>query len=579
MKNLILVFVVILLFSTGGCGKRDNPVIVPGIPSLAATTAVSAITKTTATSGGNITADGGASVTTRGVCWSTSSNPTTANSKTANGTGTGTFVSSLTGLTDGTLYYVRAYATNSAGTGYGTQVSFTTGAFTVNVKNTGATGNGSTDDTRAIQTAVNQVAGTGGTVLVPDGTYMINALTSLKLGSYMTFKMEAGAVLKAIPNDAYGYSIVKIENASNVIVIGGTIKGERNEHLTPGNIPAPPYTDPKCPSANSCYGQWGFGIRISGGSNIYIDGVLAMDCWGDGFYVDGHATNVNFFAVTADYNRRQGLSIVDASGVVVKNSIFKNTRGHNPQAGIDLEPDAGKSVTNVQILNCQFYDNYHSGIALNGQAAPLNNVTIAGNTSVNSKTGMRASSCSSITVNNNTIIAVDAGLFTYGGLTGSTITGNTLTSPVCFSGDFTGNTISPNTCLNGSVLTVHPASLSFGNVTTGSSSPEQSYNLAGGYLTSDVTVTAPVGYEISKTSGTGFASSITVTQVAGKVAKSIYVRFKPGASQAYGGDITNASAGATTKNVTITGTGTGKDNEKRGSNYPNILENFRKKRR
>jgi len=90
------------------------------------TTAVSSITSTSATSGGNVTADGGASVTSRGVCWSTTPNPTIANSKTTNGTGTGSFTSSITGLTPGTPYHVRAYATNSAGTGYGSDVSFTT---------------------------------------------------------------------------------------------------------------------------------------------------------------------------------------------------------------------------------------------------------------------------------------------------------------------------------------------------------------------------------------------------------------------------------------------------------------------
>ncbi len=92
------------------------------------TTAVSNITLTTASSGGNVKDDGGAVVTARGVCWSTSSNPTTSDSHTTNGNGTGTFTSSITGLTPDTTYYLRAYATNTAGTGYGNQVTFTTAA-------------------------------------------------------------------------------------------------------------------------------------------------------------------------------------------------------------------------------------------------------------------------------------------------------------------------------------------------------------------------------------------------------------------------------------------------------------------
>ena len=95
------------------------------LPTLT-TTALSAITATTATSGGNITSDGGAAVTSRGVCWSTSQNPTIADSKTTDGTGSGTFTSSITGLALGTTYYVRAYATNSIGTAYGNGVNFTT---------------------------------------------------------------------------------------------------------------------------------------------------------------------------------------------------------------------------------------------------------------------------------------------------------------------------------------------------------------------------------------------------------------------------------------------------------------------
>jgi uncharacterized protein (TIGR02145 family) len=95
------------------------------IPSLT-TSSVNSITYNSAVSGGNITTDGGATIAARGVCWNTSVNPTTANSKTIDGTGTGSFTSNILELSEGTLYYVRAYATNSAGTSYGDQVSFTT---------------------------------------------------------------------------------------------------------------------------------------------------------------------------------------------------------------------------------------------------------------------------------------------------------------------------------------------------------------------------------------------------------------------------------------------------------------------
>jgi hypothetical protein len=99
---------------------------ITGFPTLS-TDMATAITTTTATSGGNITNNGGTAVTARGVCWGTSPNPTVAlSTKTTDGSGNGTFTSGITGLVAGTLYYVRAYATNSLGTEYGNQVTFTT---------------------------------------------------------------------------------------------------------------------------------------------------------------------------------------------------------------------------------------------------------------------------------------------------------------------------------------------------------------------------------------------------------------------------------------------------------------------
>jgi len=91
------------------------------------TTSITGITTSGGIGGGNVTSDGGATVTIKGICYSTSQNPTIASSTVNDGTGTGSFTSTLTGLTPSTTYYVRAYATNSVGTAYGSQVSFTTG--------------------------------------------------------------------------------------------------------------------------------------------------------------------------------------------------------------------------------------------------------------------------------------------------------------------------------------------------------------------------------------------------------------------------------------------------------------------
>ncbi len=117
-------------YATNGVGtaygnQQNFKTIAYGLPSLTTTTP-SAITYNSASSGGNISSDGGTPVTARGVCWSTSAQPTIANSKTNDGDNTGIFTSNLSGLSGNTDYYVRAYATNSIGTAYGSQQYFKT---------------------------------------------------------------------------------------------------------------------------------------------------------------------------------------------------------------------------------------------------------------------------------------------------------------------------------------------------------------------------------------------------------------------------------------------------------------------
>ena len=118
----------------GGSIHRYNPTRPSGfsvrcirdvIPSIS-TAAVSNVTATSATTGGNVTQDGGAPVTARGVAYGTTSTPTTSGAITNEGPGTGTFNSNLTGLTPSNTYYVRAYATNGVGTAYGNEISFST---------------------------------------------------------------------------------------------------------------------------------------------------------------------------------------------------------------------------------------------------------------------------------------------------------------------------------------------------------------------------------------------------------------------------------------------------------------------
>jgi uncharacterized protein (TIGR02145 family) len=99
--------------------------VATAVPSIA-TTAISAIDVTTAVSGGNIALAGAGTISARGVCWSTTTGPVVGGSHTTDGSGTGSFTSNLTSLLPGLTYYVRAYATNNVGTGYGNEISFNT---------------------------------------------------------------------------------------------------------------------------------------------------------------------------------------------------------------------------------------------------------------------------------------------------------------------------------------------------------------------------------------------------------------------------------------------------------------------
>jgi uncharacterized protein (TIGR02145 family) len=115
-KLVSVILVTLLIYS---CEEK------PTAPVLTTSTLTN-ITTTTAVSGGEITADGGATIIAKGICWNVSDNPTIENSKTTESSTSASFISNLSQLTPNTTYYVRAYATNSAGTSYGESETFKT---------------------------------------------------------------------------------------------------------------------------------------------------------------------------------------------------------------------------------------------------------------------------------------------------------------------------------------------------------------------------------------------------------------------------------------------------------------------
>lgn len=192
----------------------------------------------------------------------------------------------------------------------------------INVKKFGAKGDGVTDDTAAIQAAINAKK----KLYFPAGTYMINAETAIKPRDGSRLKLNSGATLQAITNAAETYQIIAITDCNDVKISGGSIVGERSTHT--GET-----------------GEWGSGIEIVGSSNIEISNVNISDCWGDGIYVGVTASqnfcdNIMLSGITADNNRRTGIAVISAKNLTCLGCYLKNTNGvAGAEHGLNLEPN------------------------------------------------------------------------------------------------------------------------------------------------------------------------------------------------------------------------------------------------
>jgi hypothetical protein len=215
----------------------------------------------------------------------------------------------------------------------------------------GATGDGATDDTAAIQKAID-LTPAGGTLCIPDGTYMIDAARSLALKSAFRLKLAPGATLRARPNALRSYAILRIWDRNDVVVEGGTVQGEREQH-------------------QGTAGQWGMGIDIRGSRKITVRAVRLLDCWGDGIYLGrGKSTisneDIDIFDVRAHNNRRQGISIITGKGVALVRNVLSHTAGVPPAAGLDIEPNApDEPIENIRILDLTTEGNAGAGLVIN----------------------------------------------------------------------------------------------------------------------------------------------------------------------------------------------------------------------
>jgi hypothetical protein len=198
----VLTLAAMVVFSVTSCKEDEN------MPAVS-TTAVTSVTSTSAVSGGDITSEGTSPVTARGVCWSTVANPTVADAKTSDGTGTGSFTSTITGLTPGTIYHVRAYATSADGTGYGADIQFSTASL---IKTTGVVYTDGTDlyefsydAMNRIDTIINYWDGTLDKTLYYDFS-VANELTIDRNGDLYVYELDdAGRVIIDADGSKYEY--------------------------------------------------------------------------------------------------------------------------------------------------------------------------------------------------------------------------------------------------------------------------------------------------------------------------------------------------------------------------------------
>lgn len=231
--------------------------------------------------------------------------------------------------------------------------TLTIGTATVNVRNAGALGDGKHDDTAAFQAAINSLPATGGTVTVPAGTYMINALTSINMRSHTRLQMDPLAQLDAIPNSSERSYVIKAWRLNNVEITGGSIVGERVKHI-------------------GTTGEWGMGIDILASANVFVHDLNVSYCWGDGIYIGAIgspgvavvSSDVTVNHVVSSTNRRQGLSLGPVQRVYIANSTFANSNGTAPQAGIDIEPSTQGTAQNIRVEASTFTGNVGNGMEL-----------------------------------------------------------------------------------------------------------------------------------------------------------------------------------------------------------------------
>jgi len=252
-----------LEFTTGACPE--------GLPEVS-TSQITSIGETGAEGGGEVIDEGSSSVTVRGVCWSTEENPLITDDHSTNGGGAGSFVSSITGLSCGTIYYVRAYATNNAGTAYGLQEEFSTTACPVSLPTV----------TTSEVTQITQTSAQGGGTVTEDGGAMVSKKGLCwstgehpdLMDNYSEEGSGTGSFISSMTGLSCGTTYFVRAYATNS---EGTAYGDQIEFRT-ANCPVDPPTVTTAAITNitQTSAQGGGEVTSNGGAPVSAKGI----CWG-----------------------------------------------------------------------------------------------------------------------------------------------------------------------------------------------------------------------------------------------------------------------------------------------------------
>lgn len=536
------------------------------------TTAITSIGATTATGGGEVTAAGTSSVTARGICWNTTGSPTLANSYTTDGSGIGTFVSSLTSLTTGQLYYVRAYATNSVGTTYGNEVTFTTVTpepanhvtnFAAGTPTTTTIPLAWTDATAAGYLIKGSAVGYGDIAAPVDGTTEAN--------STLVRNVAQGT-------QAYTFTGLSQSTTYYFMIYPYTNSGTSIDYKTDGTVPQA--------SALTATGSATLlleeNFEYTAATFLHDNGWLAHSGAGTTPPIVG-AVNLTY----TDYPSSSGLCGETVNTGEDVNKPFDNqTSGDIYTSFLINVTSSTESGDYVFNLGSNPIGSDYKGKFFVGRDAS-NNVRFGITKSANIGTAVAwtgydyAYGTTYLVVIKYSIIA---------GLTNDVVTAwinpaygptepTPLLSAVVGEVDISGTGIGSvairqsNVALTAKFDGIRVAtswaallpSLTDPTISTmgtldaftaivGTPSVAQTYTVTGSHLTTNITVTAPTGFELSLTGSRTWGSSVEVPQTGGSANSTVYVRFNPATVGVYpSADISHVATGATSVYLSVSG--------------------------